>query len=56
VVPDPVAERPRLKLLPRSKPLETDEAVGHIELEVPAIEVLTALSCFCICKIRLKSV
>ncbi|CAM6032464.1 unnamed protein product [Sphagnum compactum] len=33
VVPDPVAERPRLKLLPRSKPLETDEAVGHIELE-----------------------
>jgi hypothetical protein len=56
VVPDLVAERPRLKLLPRSKPLETDEAVGHIELEVPAIEVLTALSCFCICKIRLKSV
>ncbi len=56
VVPDPVAERPRLKLLPRSKPLETDEAVGHIELEVPAIEVLTALSCFCILKIRLKSV
>jgi hypothetical protein len=56
VVSDPVAERPRLKLLPRSKPLETDEAVGHIELEVPAIEVLTALSCFCICKIRLKSV
>ncbi|CAK9276598.1 unnamed protein product [Sphagnum jensenii] len=38
VVPDPVAERPRLKLLPRSKPLETDEAVGHIELEDTAAE------------------
>ncbi|CAM6058810.1 unnamed protein product [Sphagnum tenellum] len=38
MVPDPVAERPRLKLLPRSKPLETDEAVGHIELEDTAAE------------------
>ncbi|CAK9882900.1 unnamed protein product [Sphagnum jensenii] len=40
----PVAERPKLKLLPRSKPLELNEALGCIGSEVPAIEVLTILS------------
>jgi hypothetical protein len=44
VLTEPVAERPKLKLLPRSKPLESNEALGCIGSEVPAIEVLTILS------------
>jgi hypothetical protein len=44
VLTEPVVERPKLKLLPRSKPLESNEALGCIGSEVPAIEVLTILS------------
>ncbi len=54
VLTEPVAERPKLKLLPRSKPLELNEALGCIGSEVPAIEVLTILSYICTCRITLK--
>jgi hypothetical protein len=56
VTPEPVAERPKLKLLPRSKPLGMNEAVEHIGSEVLALQVLAILSCFCICGRRLKFV
>lgn len=56
VTTEPVAERPKLKLLPRSKALEMNEAVEHIGSEVPALQVLAILSCFCICGRRLKFV
>jgi hypothetical protein len=56
VLTEPVAERPKLKLLPRSKPLELNEALGGIGSEVPAIEVLTILSYICTCRIMLKYV
>ncbi|CAM6009752.1 unnamed protein product [Sphagnum balticum] len=41
VTPEPVAERPKLKLLPRSKPLEMNEAVEHIGSERRKDELTT---------------